>query len=128
MIILGAINSDKYDKKNLKSAHMKDRLGRESLSVGTKLVYCFRVYIDNSIQIHCLYNDASLYVHNEKSKHIVTVILLKRKRLHDYLKEVDRDNGEYNVLIKCAKIHEKLKTLDPEEVKARKLELIKINE
>lgn len=71
----------------------------------------FKVFYEDKkvCQIHCLYSDASLYVHNENTGEIVTVILLDRDKLKEYLEHANEHIHDNLITHKCAKLHELIK-------------------
>lgn len=125
-VILGEINeSSLYSIKNERSNHCKEREDRFSLSVPSQLVKCYKVLNDGDIQIHYLYEDGSLFVFNERTAKVVTLMLLEGKELRRYLKFSKENPGEYTTLARCCKLHEDRLRRGDSEVLKRKLKLIK---
>lgn len=125
-VILGEINENyRYSIHNKRSNHCIEREDRFSLSVQSQLLKCYKVLNDNSIQIHYLYEDGSLFVFNEKSTNIVTLILLEGKELRKYLKFSKENPGEYPTLARCCRLHEDRMRRGDSEVLRRKQKLIK---
>lgn len=114
-VILGVIDNDEYRlkfrKSNNKSKHMDVRVERLELSLDSvSPVYYYEIFRrkDNSRQVHCLYEDATLIIFNKKSGKIITIILLNRKELESYLKTTDETLADYPTMRRCAKVHEGL--------------------
>lgn len=112
-MILGKIdNQSKYYKDNKQSEHLRERQVRLSLClIDSKLLHTFKVFYEKTgeIQVHCLYSDASLYIHDSETGEIVTVILSDRARLGEYLKHANEHIHDNLITHKCAKLHELIK-------------------
>lgn len=109
-MILGKIdNQSKYYKDNKQSEHLRERQVRLSLcSIDSKLLHTFKVLYEKTreVQVHCLYSDASLYVHDNETGEIVTVILLDRNKLVEYLNHANEHIHDNLLTHKCARLHE----------------------
>lgn len=114
-VILGVIDNDeyrrKYTKSNVKSKHVNNREDRIELSVdNANPVYYYEVLRkkDNVRQVHCLYEDSTLIVFNKEDGKIITVMLLGRNKLEQYLKIAEDNLSNQPVMNRCAKLHDKL--------------------
>lgn len=116
MIILGLLDcKEGVEKYNLKSQskHFLERENRFSLvSSLAKPLYFYEVSKNNSRQIHCLYDDASLIVYNKKTMKAITIILLNTNGVKKYLSRNDENIYDFVPLKLCAKLHGKLKIED----------------
>lgn len=131
-IILGVVNNkeyrNKYNKKNERSKHFEDRACRVDLSLeNSEPLYYYEVFRkkEGSNQVHCLYKDSALFVFNKKSAKIVTVILLTKNKLEVYLKASRETLVDYPGMLKCSKLHEKIKG---EENNLTEIEILDIKE
>lgn len=114
-IILGIIDNDeyrqKYTKNNERSKHLSDREERINLSIeNAEPVYFYEVFRkrDNIRQVHCLYADSTLIIFNKKDGMIITVILLGRNKLEEYLKIAGDILSDQLSMQRCAKLHDRL--------------------
>lgn len=113
-VILGYVEDpsyfEKYNRESNKSLHMKKRVKRLMLSLeSAKPLNYYEVYRkeDNERQVHCLYEDSSLVVFNKETGLIVTIILLERDKLEEYLVMNNETAQDYPRTLRCSKIHEK---------------------
>ena len=126
-LILGEIENSGYFKENERTEHLKKRKSRTDLVVEeSNLVSCFLVLReeDKVIQVHCLYEDASLFVFNKDTKRIITVMLLSEEEVQEYLKFTDVTLQESPTLMKCAKLNRENYKRDSEDTSKRKRKII----
>lgn len=131
-MILGTVENEEYKKKytreNEKSKHMSEREDRLDLSLNNaRPLFYYEVLImkDNSRQVHCLYEDATLIVHDKNDGKIITIMLLGRKKLAEYMRVAEEYVSEYPATQRCARQHERLYGKKSEKITEETLRDIK---
>lgn len=125
-IILGELEYndcvDVYNKDSRRSKHFNYRNHRIALcSERANPLHYFEVYreVDNTFQIHCIYEDASLLVFN-KDGLLITIMLLDLHQVQYYLNRIGINISESNKLRMSAKLNNKLprnlKSLDDSRI------------
>lgn len=114
-LILGVIDNEeyrkKYTKENRKSKHLTDREKRIELSLDNAMpVHYYEILRkkDSVRQVHCLYEDSTLIVFNKTDGKIITIMLLGRAKLTEYLAVANETLSDRIVMQRCAKVHERL--------------------
>lgn len=126
-VILGEIENSGYFRENERTEHLKKRKSRTDLVIEeSRLISCFLVLReeDKVIQVHCLYEDASLFVFNKETKRIITVMLLSEEEVEEYLKFTEMNIQDNPVLMKCAKLNRENYKRDSEDISRRKRKII----
>lgn len=109
--ILGLLSAEETQKFKLdKSLHCKSRKDREDLICKkAKPLFYFEVHRrkDNSRQVHCLLNDATVLIFNKENRKLITIIITKRSRLDKYLKAIKDiiEEDDLMKLCRCAKLN-----------------------
>lgn len=131
-MILGIVDNEeyrmKYTKENERSNHVSEREDRIELSLDdVKPLFYYEVLRleDSTRQVHCLYEDATLVIHNKDDGKIITVMLLGRKKLKEYMRAAGEYESEYPLTQRCAKQHERLYSKESKEITDRTLKDIK---
>lgn len=114
--VLGLLHKterDEFSIDNKHSKHISSRGARSKLILPeARPLYFFETFrfLDNSRQVHCLLEDATLLIFNKETKMLITFIISDEKLLDTYL-GMTENIGEiqHEILYKCARLNVKTK-------------------
>lgn len=118
-IILRTLEGEgRFKRSNKRSKHLNSREQRVKLSIDNSApIHHYEVFRrgGGDRQIHALYNDATLFIYNKTTGLIVTLILLERDELSEYLSHTGENFNDYPATHKCAKLHERVNEKETED-------------